>query len=160
MSRRLAAGWSRSRFQSLSGVSADVGVRWGKIRFREAALFTHRGLSGPAMLQISSYWQHRTPIQVDFLPDRGADWLLEEKRARPRTQVRKLLGQDQLSKLPNAIEASTEEGMQSFDQGLLHLVNEGAITEEIAMERATNPEGLKMNLKGIFLNTDNAIIES
>ena len=74
--------------------------------------------------------------------------------------VRKLIGQDQLSKLPNAIEASTQEGMQSFDQGLLHLVNEGAITEEIAMERATNPEGLKMNLKGIFLNTDNAIIDS
>ncbi len=74
--------------------------------------------------------------------------------------VRKLLGQDQLAKLPNAIEASTQEGMQSFDQGLLHLVNEGAITEEIAMERATNPEGLKMNLQGIFLNTDNAIIDS
>ena len=73
--------------------------------------------------------------------------------------VRKLLGQDQLSKLPNAIEASTEEGMQSFDQSLLHLINEGAITEERAMDRATNPEGLKMNLQGIFLNTDNAIIE-
>merc|ERR1711969_79597 len=78
-------------------------VRWNKVRFREAALFTHRGLSGPAMLQISSYWQHRTPIQVDFLPDRGADWLLEEKRARPRTQVRKLLGQALPERLADAL---------------------------------------------------------
>ncbi|HUD94774.1 NAD(P)/FAD-dependent oxidoreductase [Sphingobium sp.] len=80
-------------FQSLSGVSTDVEVRWNKTRFREAALFTHRGLSGPAMLQISSYWQHRTPIHVDFLPGRVADWLVVEKGARPRTPLRKLLGQ-------------------------------------------------------------------
>jgi predicted Rossmann fold flavoprotein len=78
-------------FRELSGVSADVSVRWQKVRFREAALFTHRGLSGPAMLQISSYWQHRTPIAVDFLPDAPADWLLAEKRERPRTTLRRTL---------------------------------------------------------------------
>ncbi|PHP19744.1 aminoacetone oxidase family FAD-binding enzyme [Sphingobium sp. IP1] len=78
-------------FQSLSGVSAEVEVRWNKTRFREAALFTHRGLSGPAMLQISSYWEHRTPIHVNFLPDLGVDWLLAEKRNRPRTGLRRVL---------------------------------------------------------------------
>ncbi|PZU70357.1 NAD(P)/FAD-dependent oxidoreductase [Sphingobium sp.] len=78
-------------FQSLSGVSAEVEVRWNKTRFREAALFTHRGLSGPAMLQISSYWEHRTPIHVNFLPDLGVDWLLAEKRDRPRTGLRRVL---------------------------------------------------------------------
>ena len=78
-------------FQSLSGVSADVEVRWNKTRFREAALFTHRGLSGPAMLQISSYWEHRTPIHVNFLPDLDVDWLLAEKRNRPRTGLRRVL---------------------------------------------------------------------
>lgn len=78
-------------FQSLSGVSAEVEVRWNKTRFREAALFTHRGLSGPAMLQISSYWEHRTPIHVNFLPDLGVDWLLDEKRNRPRTGLRRVL---------------------------------------------------------------------
>ncbi|MEC3911666.1 NAD(P)/FAD-dependent oxidoreductase [Sphingobium sp. CR2-8] len=90
-------------FQSLSGVSADVVVRWNKTRFREAALFTHRGLSGPAMLQISSYWQHRTPIQVDFLPDRAADWLLAEKRERPRTSLRKVLAQALTERLADAL---------------------------------------------------------
>ena len=90
-------------FQSLSGVSADVEVRWNKTRFREAALFTHRGLSGPAMLQISSYWLHRTAIQVNFLPDRAADWLLAEKAERPRTSLRRVLAQALTERLADAL---------------------------------------------------------
>ena len=72
--------------------------------------------------------------------------------------VKKLLEEDKLDKLPAAIEASASEGMMSFNQCLFNLVNEGLITEEVAMESATNPEALKMNLKGIFLNTDGGII--
>ena len=78
-------------FQSLSGVAAEVEVHWQKTRFREAALFTHRGLSGPAMLQISSYWEHRTPIAVDFVPEAGAGWLIDQKRAQPRAGLRRAL---------------------------------------------------------------------
>ncbi len=51
-------------FRTLSGVSAEIVARYGKIAFREAALFTHRGLSGPAILQISSYWRHGEPIET------------------------------------------------------------------------------------------------
>ncbi len=87
----LTLGPEDALFRSLSGVSADVEVRGRKTRFREAALFTHRGLSGPAMLQISSYWEHRTPISVDFLPDAEPDWLLEQKRMQPRTSFRRTL---------------------------------------------------------------------
>jgi predicted Rossmann fold flavoprotein len=90
-------------FRELSGVSADVTVRWNKVRFREAALFTHRGLSGPAMLQISSYWQHRTPIGVDFVPDAGADWLLALKRTAPRQTLRRALGQHLPERLAGAL---------------------------------------------------------
>jgi twitching motility protein PilT len=72
--------------------------------------------------------------------------------------IRKLLEQDKLDKLPQAIEASTSEGMQSFNQCLLNLCNEGLITEQLALDKATNPEMLKMNLNGIFLGTDNAIL--
>ena len=43
------------------------------------------------MLQVSSYWEHRTAIHVDFLPDSGGDWLLEEKRARPKATLRSTL---------------------------------------------------------------------
>ena len=96
-------GPEEALFQALSGVSADVEVRWSKMRFREAALFTHRGLSGPAMLQISSYWQHRTPINVNFLPDRPVDWLIAEKQQRPRATLRKLLGQALTERLADVL---------------------------------------------------------
>jgi predicted Rossmann fold flavoprotein len=79
-------------FRSLSGVSADVIARAGKAAFREAALFTHRGLSGPAILQASSYWRHGQPVGIDFLPDRERDWLTAAKRARPRIAFRTVLG--------------------------------------------------------------------
>lgn len=79
-------------FRELSGVAADVVARAGKTAFREAALFTHRGLSGPAILQISSYWQPGSGIEIDFLPDQPQDWLLSAKRERPRAAVAKVLG--------------------------------------------------------------------
>ena len=89
----LTLGPDDALFRSLSGVSADIEVRCGDASFREAALFTHRGLSGPAMLQISSYWRHRTEISVDFLPERSPDWLIDHKRAQPRTPLRRALSQ-------------------------------------------------------------------
>ena len=79
-------------FRELSGVSADVDVQCGKIRFREAALLTHKGLSGPAILQISSYWRHGEPIGIDFLPDQPQGWLRQFKREKPRSSVKSALG--------------------------------------------------------------------
>jgi len=78
-------------FRELSGVSADVVARSGKTAFREAALFTHRGLSGPAILQVSSYWQHGQPIGIRFMPDRAPGWLIAAKAASPRATMRRLL---------------------------------------------------------------------
>jgi predicted Rossmann fold flavoprotein len=75
-------------FRDISGVATDVVTRCGKTKFREAALFTHRGLSGPAILQISSYWRHGQSIGINFLPDAESGWLLAAKRARPRTFLR------------------------------------------------------------------------
>jgi predicted Rossmann fold flavoprotein len=87
----LTLSGEQALFQSLSGVSTEVIVRCGKAEFREAALFTHRGLSGPAILQISSYWRHGDGIGIDFLPDQRAGWLLDTKRASPRATLRRLL---------------------------------------------------------------------
>jgi len=58
-----------ARYGDLSGVSVDALVSCNGGRFRENLLFTHRGLSGPAILQISSYWDGRTPLAIDLLPD-------------------------------------------------------------------------------------------
>jgi hypothetical protein len=87
----LTLGAGEALFRSLSGVSAEVVARCGKTRFRDAALFTHKGLSGPAILQISSYWRHGAAIAIDFFPDRDPGWLIAAKRARPRAGLRAVL---------------------------------------------------------------------
>ena len=87
----LTLGGEDVLFRSLSGVAAEVVARAGGTAFREAALFTHRGLSGPAILQASSYWRRGEPVGIDFLPDRPPGWLLAAKRAQPRTTLRRTL---------------------------------------------------------------------
>ena len=78
----------------LSGISLDVLVRCGPASFREAMLFTHRGLSGPAILQISSYWREGQEIRIDLLPGVDAATLLKErKRTRPKAELRTILGE-------------------------------------------------------------------
>jgi predicted Rossmann fold flavoprotein len=78
-------------FRELSGVACEVVTRTGKTAFREAALFTHKGLSGPAMLQISSYWRHGETVSVDFAPDQPSGWLCSAKSAAPRQQANQML---------------------------------------------------------------------
>ncbi|MGI4731280.1 MAG: NAD(P)/FAD-dependent oxidoreductase [Janthinobacterium lividum] len=87
----LTLGADEALFRELSGVATQVVARCGTAAFREAALFTHRGLSGPAILQVSSYWRHGEPVGIDFLPGRDAGWLRQAKRATPRARVGKLL---------------------------------------------------------------------
>jgi hypothetical protein len=78
----------------LSGVALDTVARCGRAAFREALLFTHRGLSGPAILQASSYWREGTPITLDLLPERDATaLLLAGKRARPKAEARTVLAE-------------------------------------------------------------------
>jgi predicted Rossmann fold flavoprotein len=78
----------------LSGVSLEVVTRLDRTRFREAMLFTHRGLSGPAILQISSYWRDGQEIMIDLLPDAdAASFLKERKRTRPKAELRTVLGE-------------------------------------------------------------------
>jgi predicted Rossmann fold flavoprotein len=58
----------QERFCDLSGVSTDVVAAFGRVRFVEKLLITHRGLSGPAILQISSYWREGQPVELDLAP--------------------------------------------------------------------------------------------
>lgn len=64
------SGAEQANFRDLAGVSTEVVASTGKQSFREKLLFTHRGLSGPAVLQISSYWNGTEPLLVDWAPDR------------------------------------------------------------------------------------------
>lgn len=87
----LTLGGEEALFRDISGVSAPVVASTGKARFAEAALFTHRGLSGPVILQISSYWKPGEAIAINFLPQHASDWLLDAKRQTPRSTIRALL---------------------------------------------------------------------
>jgi predicted Rossmann fold flavoprotein len=87
----------------LSGVSADIIARAGKAGFREAGLFTHRGLSGPAILQVSSYWTPTEAIRIDWLPDATEDWLAQRKRERPRAHIKSALGEALSDRLAAAL---------------------------------------------------------
>jgi predicted Rossmann fold flavoprotein len=79
------AGW----MQDLAGVSFEAVASAGKAKFRENVLFTHRGMSGPAILQVSSYWRDGEEIAVDMLPGLAAyEWLLGRKAERPKAGLK------------------------------------------------------------------------
>jgi predicted Rossmann fold flavoprotein len=78
--------------QSLAGVAVDAEISWKNIKFREGMLFTHRGLSGPSILQISSYWRESTPITINLLPDMDLYlWLKEQRNLHPKQEIHNIL---------------------------------------------------------------------
>ena len=88
-------GADRERFAGMAGVSADVTARSRGRSFREKLLFTHRGLSGPAILQASSYWRAGESVEIDLLP--GVDFaatLAACRAAGARAEVRTVLARD------------------------------------------------------------------
>jgi predicted Rossmann fold flavoprotein len=99
----LTLGGEDALFRELSGVAAPVLARAGRTEFAEAALFTHKGLSGPAILQVSSYWRHGEPVGITFLPEAASDWLIEAKRDRPRASLRTLLRERLPDRLADAL---------------------------------------------------------
>lgn len=82
----------KSLFSHLAGLSLPVSATSGDICFQNDMLFTHRGLSGPVMLQLSNYWQPGTPIILDLLPGQDVRTLLSEaKQSQPRLKLRSVL---------------------------------------------------------------------
>ncbi len=108
----LTLGGDETLFRELAGVAAPVKAKAGKATFHEAALFTHRGLSGPAILQASSYWRHGEPVGIDFVPQAAPCWLIEAKRANPRGTVRKLLAAELPARLADALADKLGEMVQ------------------------------------------------
>jgi len=90
----------------LSGLALEAVARAGKAAFREALLFTHRGLSGPAILQASSYWREGEALTLDLVPERdAAALLLAGKRARPKAEPKTILAELLPQRLAQAMAA-------------------------------------------------------
>jgi predicted Rossmann fold flavoprotein len=86
--------------ERLSGLATEVEVSCNGQSFSENMLFTHRGISGPAILQISNYWFPGDEVSINLLPNCNiAEWLLEQKKDRGKLRLKNLLGQD----LPRAL---------------------------------------------------------
>lgn len=94
----------KTRFNDLSGIAVPSKISCEKTQFEESMLFTHRGLSGPSVLQISSYWHPQTDISIQFLPD--IDWsetILNAKQEQPNIQLKNWLHQFLPKKLIDAL---------------------------------------------------------
>ena len=86
------SGKHLEHYADLAGVSVHVSARCGKARFDNAMLVTHRGLSGPAILQVSSYWEPGKELLLDLLPEHDIEaWLLERQREQPAAELRTVL---------------------------------------------------------------------
>ena len=130
----LTLGGDDVLFRDLSGVSAPVDAICGKTRFHEAALFTHRGLSGPAILQISSYWRPGDMVEIDFLPGRPRGWLRETKRTAPRSSLRTLLK----DALPDRLAATLADRLDqnlSTEGDLQNLSDKALVAAEAKLAR-------------------------
>ncbi len=89
----MSTRWQK-QFVELAGSSLDITAQSGDGLFREAMLFTHKGLSGPAILQVSSYWQPGQSVTLDLAPTTElASWFLLQKQEQPKTRLKTLLGQ-------------------------------------------------------------------
>jgi len=86
-------GAAFARLAGLAGVSAGIAASCGKTRFEEGMVVTHRGLSGPAILQISSLWREGQALHIDLLPQEADGFLRSRKRARPKAGLRGVLGE-------------------------------------------------------------------
>lgn len=88
------SGKHQERLQDLSGVALPVEARCGRQSFRNFMLLTHRGVSGPAILQISSYWQPGDDLRLDLLPGQDAlAWLKDQQKQRPEAELKTVLSE-------------------------------------------------------------------
>ena len=110
-------------FVELSGVSAEVVATCNGQSFRENLLITHRGVSGPAILQVSSYWKQNDKVIINWLPGRDIEgWLREAFEERPKAAFRSILSEPLTKRLAQAlcefgeIKALTDNGQKVMNQ--------------------------------------------
>ncbi|WPP00268.1 NAD(P)/FAD-dependent oxidoreductase [Pseudomonas sp. HR96] len=111
----------------LSGTSVDALVSCNDSSFRENILFTHRGLSGPAILQISSFWQPGDSVEINLLPDHDAlGWLQQQQSERPNSELKTLLGEVFTKKMANLLAEQwfVSKPMKQYTPGELAAVAE------------------------------------
>lgn len=159
----------KEQMGALSGVSLDVRVSCGKVSFDEAMLFTHRGLSGPAILQISSYWQAGEEIEINLTPNIDVFELFKQERTKNgKREVGTILNEILPKRLAQQIGAEFEGRLADVGDKMLRKVaarvngwrikpvgSEGYRTAEVTLggvdTRDLNAKTLEArNVEGLF----------
>ena len=101
----------KDRCKALTGLSIDANLHANKTNFREGMLFTHRGLSGPSILQISSYWNEGDAININMTPDQNVDTFLKDRRQKtPKQDIQNIVADLLPKRLAESI--CTEQNIQ------------------------------------------------
>jgi predicted Rossmann fold flavoprotein len=125
----------RAQYADLAGVSAEVEVSTDHTSFREKMLVTHKGLSGPAILQISTHWQKSSPIRIDLAPGRDATQRIREAKERNLVAARSALQEFLPKRLAtrwlelHAPSAWTNRSLEAWERQIHEWVIEPAGTE-------------------------------
>ena len=110
--------------QTLAGVALDTTASCGKTSFRENIVFTHRGLSGPAILQISSYWKDGRSITLNLAPGQNIESvLIERKKSRAKAELKTIIGEI----LPQRL--ATEMTLHFFQNAPMHTFADKALKD-------------------------------
>lgn len=130
------------QMKQLAGVAADALVSCNGKDFRENLLFTHRGLSGPAILQISSYWQHGDAISINFLPhiSDALAWLKEQRTVKPKASLKKILNDHLPERLADYIAAAWPGNLAGLSNKQLQAICNQLVTWDLT---PTGSEGFK-----------------
>ncbi len=126
-----------SHYQPLSGVSAEVIASCNGQSFRENLLFTHKGFSGPAILQISSYWQPGQKISINWLPDINTqEWLEQQREERQRVTLATLLAEHVSRRLAKVLTEQilaeqADKPIAQWRKGVLERVAEQLANDQI-----------------------------
>jgi predicted Rossmann fold flavoprotein len=132
-----------AQFKDLSGISVEASVGCGKARFDEALLFTHRGLSGPAILQISSYWRAGEDIVIDMAPALDVLALLKQlRRDHPRQELATALAGFLPKRLAQTL-ADTIGGPERLADFSDRLLSQASATVKVWQVRPNGTEGYR-----------------
>ncbi len=145
----------KERLQKLSGIAVDCRVMCQRQQFEEALLFTHRGLSGPAALQISSYWQAGDDLTIQLQPQINiTEQLLRDKQTQPKTTLKKSLSEFFPQKLLHTwfTENSLNQALQSKSQGQLQTIAESLQQWSIKPNNTEGYRTAEVTLGGVDCN--------
>jgi hypothetical protein len=142
----------RQLSESLSGVSVDAEARVATATFRENILFTHRGLSGPAVLQVSSYWDEQEPVHFNLLPEYdAAAWLLAQKQQHPNRQLTRILADALPRRLAEALvkRGFANRPLQTFRDNELQSLGETLNTWSVRPSSTEGYRSAEVTLGGV-----------